>query len=222
MVRRAHRCVSPGTCSAKVAAPQALLSQKNLRTVSSSTTGCAPIAVSAGRRRYRECTRFDPVPQVGQCPPSARGCAVIRIVASTRRTASTTTPVRCGSRAVRGATSHHDDLGLCRIVPDQRHAFAFTESAPEPFSLSLIKIIVVAEFDRQEFVVSFRVHRTDGRCRQCSEASARRQSGAKSLYRVTFRTARTECPPTRNLETDTEAEPASAAESSLIDRSCPV
>nr|AIU93859.1 hypothetical protein LRS1606.425 [Rhodococcus sp. NS1] len=49
-----------------------------------------------------------------------------------------TTPFRCGSRAFRSAKSHYDDLGLCCVCTGHRHAVTFTESAPDPSSLSLV------------------------------------------------------------------------------------
>lgn len=68
VVHRAQHWVSPGTCSANAVALQVSSSQTNLRTTSSRMTGRAPIAVSAGRRRYRGCTLLDAVPHVGHRP----------------------------------------------------------------------------------------------------------------------------------------------------------
>jgi hypothetical protein len=57
-----------------------------------------------------------------------------------RRTASMTTPVRCGSKAARGSRSHHNDLGLFRVATGQRQIGSFTKCAPDPLSISLINV----------------------------------------------------------------------------------
>ena len=133
-VRRLHRSVNPAICSAKVLAPQSVVSQKNRRARTSIRTGCPPIAVSANCRRYRECTRAASPPHRGHHARSPRERASIRIVDPTRQTPTTSIPARCGSRTRTPSSAHPENPHPTSPVQVSDTPSGFTKFAPDPIT----------------------------------------------------------------------------------------
>ena len=97
----------------------------------------ALIAVSAGVRRYQEWTLPDECRTSGtapRCGEGGRGFG-LWIRQGGRRRRQRRSDVAVG---LSGAQGHHDDHVLRRVITGQRHGRIFTESAPDPLSLSLV------------------------------------------------------------------------------------